>query len=186
MRIFIAALIAFLGLAVTAWAGAGHNDRVGRAGHGGLQPFVLQKEKKDAKAQNFVLKDLSGREVSLERDYAGKVVLLHFWASWCDACEKEFPAIERLANRFESKGLGVLTIAGDSTSRAKAYAREHNLKLPVAVDTYGKAMRLFRVSVMPTSIVMDRDGRILGRLVGGRDYDDPEAIKFFTDLLEGT
>lgn len=172
--IFMLVAIGFLGV---------NNTYAGNAP--ALEPFVVQKQKRVEFAPDFLLKNLaSGDEVDFKKSYAGRVVLLHFWASWCDACEKEFPALTRLADRFNADGLSVLAIAEDSASRAGAYVRMHGLKLPVVIDGYGKAMRLYRVSLLPTSIIVDKDGKIIGRLVGGKDYDGPEAVIFFTDLLK--
>lgn len=88
-----------------------------------LKPFIVQQPRKQAAAPEFRLKDLEGRERSLS-EFKGKTVLIHFWASWCEPCRQEFPALSRLSREYRDRGLVVLGVAGDSKERVKAFQRE--------------------------------------------------------------
>ena len=136
------------------------------------------------------LKDLSGNEVSLS-DFRGRVVFLHFWASWCAPCVKEFPAIIGLEERFKARGFTVLAVAADSEERAREFLSSLSTDttdisgLRVLIDQYGSAMRSYRVNVFPVSFIVDRSGKVVASAIGERDYASPGALEFFERLLDG-
>lgn len=156
-------------------AGEGHRNHE-------LKPFVVQKPEKPSAAPEFRLKDLEGRERSLS-EFRGKAVLIHFWASWCEPCRQEFPALSRLSREYKGRGLVVLAIAGDSKERVKAFLNENPADFPVLIDQYGSAMRSYKVGVIPVSVLVGKDGRTAGVLAGPREYDSPAAFEFFDGLL---
>ncbi len=174
--IFLSISLSLLSPAAATAAGEGH------ALHE-LKPFVVQPPKKPMPAPEFRLKDLDGRERSLS-EFKGKALLIHFWASWCEPCRQEFPALSRLAREYRDRGLVVLGIAGDSNERVQAFLKESPAGFPVFIDQYGSAMRDYHVKVIPVSVLIGRDGRIAGILAGPREYDSPAALKFFENFLE--
>lgn len=135
-----------------------------------------------AKAPGFTLKDLSGADKGL-RDYKGKVVVLNFWASWCEPCKREFPALNRLHSSLKDKGLVVLAVSEDSLKRALPFAERHGAAFPVLIDQYGAVMRLYGVKLIPVSVVIDRQGTVRGRVTGETDYGGKEASGYFEALL---
>jgi len=154
------------------------------AGQGhALQPFSVQPAGQKAAAPEFSLKDLEGRERSLH-EFRGSVLLVHFWASWCDPCKKEFPALSALATEFAPKGLVVLGVAEDSRSRVEKFLEENKADFPVLFDQYGSVMRDYRVSLIPVTVIIGRDGSIVGSLVGPREYGSEAAREYFEKILE--
>lgn len=132
-------------------------------------------------APDLSLSDLNGETRSLE-DFRGSTVLLHFWASWCEPCREEFPALKDLWKSLGGEDFVILAVAEDSAERIRPYVEEHGVEFPVLIDQYGGVMRAYGVSVIPVSVVIDRDGMIRAVLVGPRDYSSAEARKFLGDL----
>ncbi len=139
---------------------------------------------KDGKAaQNFVgvgdgywlpafqVTDLSGQRHQLS-DYKGKVLVLHFWASWCPYCQKEIPKLTQLAKEFDGKGVRVLSVNSDQEpSKLEAFLKEHQLPYPVVADQQaGRSIfGQYGVSGIPVTFVVGRDGRVAKRLNGSAD-----------------
>ncbi len=144
--------------------------------------FFVQ-EAAGARAPGFTLEDIAGGQRSLD-EFQGRVVLLHFWASWCEPCKVEFPALERLSARFKDRGFEVVAVAEDSVERARPFAKEHGLSSTVLIDRWGKVMRSYNVMAIPVSIIIGRDGLVKGVITGAQDYASPEAIGYFERILE--
>lgn len=171
--LLICCSIAFLAAAQKAAAGEGH----------AMEPFVVKAPKEKTPAKDFRLKDIAGNEVTLE-SFKGKVVILHFWASWCEPCKIEFPALKRLSELFRDKGLVVVGISEDSRERTIPFVKERGVAFPILFDQYGGVMRDYRVSVIPVSVIVNRDGSVEGTLVGPREYDSREAIEYFERITK--
>ncbi|CAG1002069.1 glutathione peroxidase [Methylophilaceae bacterium] len=151
--------------------------------HHSLQPFSVQPLKERGRAADFSLKDMEGRKRTLG-EFRGKVLLVHFWASWCEPCKKEFPALSALASEFGPKGLVVLGVAEDSRERVEAFMKENRAGFPILFDQYGSVMRDYRVSLIPVSVIVGKDGFIEGTLLGPREYGSPEAHEYFEKILK--
>ena len=117
-------------------------------------------------APNFVLNDIQGREIRLS-DYKGKVVLLDFWASWCSPCVRLMPFYEELQSEDHGFDFVVLTINLESVKKAKKFAEGRAHALPILVDSDKKVMVQYGVSVIPDAILIDPEGVIRGRFIGG-------------------
>lgn len=163
-------------LLVAAQAAAGQ-------GHHQLQPFSVQPAKDAEEAADFALIDMEGKERRLA-EFDGKVLLIHFWASWCEPCRLEFPALSRLAADLSGRGFAVVAIAGDSRDRVEGFLKENRANFPVLIDQYGSVMRKYRVSLIPVSVIVGRDGLVQGTLVGPRDYGSGEARAYFEKILK--
>ncbi len=111
-------------------------------------------------------------------DYAGKVVLLHFWATFCDPCREELPRLEALSRQLEEEGLVVLTVAVDRSpaARVAAFVAAGGYRLPVLLDPRGGVRKRYEVAVLPTSYLIGRDGRFVARALGPRAWDAPGAV----------
>ena len=129
---------------------------------------------------------LEGGETSLA-DFRGKVVLVNFWATWCAPCVREMPSLERLHTALEGEGFAVLAVSQDRGGAgvvAPFLARLDLQRLPVYLDPKGKLARAFALKGLPTSFVIDRQGRVVAGLVGPAEWDTPEAEAFMRHYLE--
>jgi peroxiredoxin len=119
-------------------------------------------------------------------DLRGKVVLLNFWATWCEPCLEEMPAMERLARTYRERGLVVLALSVDreGASVVGPFLKRHALTFPVGLDLQQTVARLYRVWALPSTFVLDRTGARLFLAQGARDWDGPVAHAFFDALLK--
>lgn len=112
-------------------------------------------------------------------DFRGRALLINFWATWCAPCVKEMPSLDRLQAMFPKDRFLVLPLSIDSQTRAKVapFFKEQKLAhLGIYFDKGRKAMQGLGVALLPTSILVDTEGRELGRLEGDADWDTPEGI----------
>ena len=117
----------------------------------------------------LTLKDLTGADQSLA-GYRGRVVVLNFWATWCEPCKKEMPDLSAIQNEYAALGVQVIGAAGDAaTESAKVlkFIREYKLNFPVWVGAQTSDMERFGVgSVLPATVIVDREGKIVWREIG--------------------
>jgi peroxiredoxin len=135
-------------------------------------------------APEIALNDLNGNLIRLS-DYRGKVVLLHFWASWCLPCREEFPRIKGLWQRLADKDFVVLAIAEDSHKAAAAFVKKEDLRFPVLVDQYGSALRSYRLKAIPASYIVNREGRMEEIAVGSREWDSDGVHDLISSIING-
>lgn len=133
-------------------------------------------------APDITLNDLNGNPASLS-GYRGKVVLLHFWASWCLPCRKEFPKIQGLWQRLKEKDFVVLAIAEDSHKAVKEFIRKEDIGLPILVDQYGSALRSYGIKALPASYIVNKEGRMEAIAVGPREWDSDGAYGLISSML---
>lgn len=138
-----------------------------------------------ALAPDFVLPDLNGTMVRLA-DYRGKkVVFVNFWAPWCPSCRVEMPTLQEVYQRFKDQGLEILAISIDQGARRQTeeYAAEHRLPFPVLLDPRHEVMDRYRVTFIPTHVLIDRQGRIRSIDVGPKDWQRPDTWRVLEPLL---
>lgn len=159
----VAALIGLLG-------GEGARAEDAFAAFGAQPPVASQP------APGFRLPSLSGGEIGLA-DLKGRLVLLNFWATWCEPCRREMPGLERLAQRYRERGLTVLAINEDADDGARAtrFVARHALTYPVLLDGDGAVARRYRAKALPMSYLIGADGNLLGTVVGARDWEGGAA-----------
>ena len=117
-------------------------------------------------APNFQLPDLDGQTISLN-DLKGKPVLINFWATWCSPCVSEMPYIQEIHEDWSDTGLMVLAInIGDSPQAVEQFLQEHNLALPVLLDTQNRVAAQYGIQYIPTTFFIDKDGIIQEKIVG--------------------
>jgi len=122
-------------------------------------------------------------------DFRGRVVLVNFWATWCAPCLREMPSLRRLHARLAGPGFTVLALAQDleGWSVIEPFIRRLGLgSLPVFLDRGGVFARDIEVNGLPTSILFDRSGAELGRLIGVAEWDSPEAVALLTYYIGTT
>ena len=147
-----------------------------------------------SEAPDFVARDLQGRRVAL-RDLRGEVVMLNIWATWCPPCREEMPSMQRLHERLGPQGLRVVAVSidaalGDTDAAGRAggdvreFVEEHGLTFDVWHEPSGEIQRIYRTSGVPESFVIDRQGRIVRKVLGAMEWDSDENIEAFSRLLE--
>ena len=135
-------------------------------------------------APDFTLSNVGEQQVSL-RQYRGKVVLLNFWATWCIPCREEMPGLEQLHQTFQQQDLVILAInLKEGAEQVKAFFQKRTLSFPALLDQNGAVFRDYSVAGMPTTYLIGRDGRLLARSVGGRDWTRAEAQALIRDLVK--
>lgn len=136
-------------------------------------------------APDFTLPRMSGQEVRLS-DLRGRVVLVNFWASWCKPCEEEMPAMERLYEQLAPEGLELLAVSVDDSREAVEKFREgRDLSFPILLDPERRVSRLYQTFRYPETLLVDRDGMVVERYVGPRDWDDPLYLARLRRLITG-
>jgi peroxiredoxin len=130
-------------------------------------------------APDFVLTDADGRKVKLS-DYKGKVVLLNFWATWCGPCKLEIPWFVEFEKAYRDKGFAVLGVSMDEEGWeiVKPYIQDKQVNYRVMVATEEVAQKYGGVDALPTTFMIDRQGKIASThigLVGKKDYENEIA-----------
>ena len=141
--------------------------------------------KEGENAPNFTLKNLDGKEISLNQ-FRGKHVLINFWATWCGPCKIEMPSLEALYERFKDRNFVLLAISNDmfGANIVKPFVKAHNINFPVLLDQRLKVSNAFGVVSLPTTFMIDPQGKIIGALFGAEDWATPNNILYFENLLK--
>lgn len=135
-------------------------------------------------ATPFDLKGLDGRHVQLQA-LAGKVVLLNFWATWCGPCKEEMPAFERLRRQLDPERVVVMTITTDMQRDGIAqFLNGLDVHLPVLFDEDREVSQAYLVRALPTSVIIDPRGALVGRAVGPREWDSPQVLQWLRGLAQ--
>ena len=111
-------------------------------------------------APDFTLKSVAGPNLRLQ-EQRGQVVMINFWATWCGPCRLEMPHLNRIYDKYRSTGFVLLGVNIDDDPRAAAdLAAKLGLRFPVLLDTDKKVSRVYDMSAMPATLLVDRDGRV--------------------------
>ena len=114
----------------------------------------------NARAPDFTLRGADGRNVRLD-ELRGQVVLVNFWATWCGPCREEMPRLDALYQKYHKSGFVLLGVnVDDDPQTALATAAKLNVSFPVLLDTDKKVSKLYDLNTMPSTIVIDRDGKM--------------------------
>ena len=125
----------------------------------------------------FSVKDLQGREIS-SADLRGKVVLIDFWATWCQPCKKEMPGYQKLAERYGSQGFAVVGFKFDTmadTENPVLFAKKIGIRYPLAVAAEDLKEKFGGIEGLPTTMLYDRGGILRDKIIGFEYTDDIEA-----------
>ena len=137
-------------------------------------------------APSFTLKDIDGKTHSLA-EYRGKVVLVNFWATWCPPCRAEMPSIEKLYASMKGKPFVVLALdQGESVDSVFAFMGQltPSPTFPVLLDDKSRTAHAFGVMGIPSTYLIDKQGRIVAQAIGGRDYDSAAMRSLLNRLLD--
>ena len=125
-----------------------------------------------------ILLDKRGKPLSLDV-FRGMPILINFWATWCGPCVREMPSLERLHQKISSRHFTVIALSEDRNGWEKITPFRRQLELtalPLFHDVGSKMMFGAKVRGLPTTILVGRDGRELGRLTGHAEWDSDEAV----------
>lgn len=127
--------------------------------------------------------DLAGVPKTLA-DYRGKVVLLNFWASWCPPCLREMPSMERLRVKMAGRPLEIVALnSAEAPEEVNAYLARMKLGFPILLDPDGSNTKRWKVFALPTTFMLDAEGRVRFVLTGPTEWDEGEALGIIESLL---
>jgi peroxiredoxin len=133
---------------------------------------------------DFELADLKGRRVRLS-DFSGKVVFLTFWTTWCSECRIEMPALEKLYQHLKDRDFAMLAVSlRESESKVSQYVTREKLNFTTLLDSDGRVGRGYGIHSIPTTILIEQDGAMIGKAIGSRKWDSPAAKALFEYLTE--
>lgn len=117
--------------------------------------------------------------------YAGRPLIINFWASWCEPCREEMPALARAGARLAAYGVVVLTVAvADREADATKFMRDAKLTLPVLHDRDQRTSRAWGARMLPYTVVLDSRHRVLARAQGVIEWDDEAVARQLRRLFE--
>ena len=131
------------------------------------------------------LKDLDGTAHDLAQ-LKGRVVLINFWATWCPPCRREMPSMERLSQTLQGEAFSVLAVdVGEDADTIGAFNDQFDTPptFPILLDTRSQVMQAWKVAGLPTTFLVDKQGRIVASAIGGREFDHPEIVSAIRALL---
>ncbi len=187
LAILIVVAVAMLLVLSTSGDGFFHRRKTPVSGKNDLFTILrIQKFEEPLVAPDFTLKDLKGNQVAL-KNFKGRVVFLNFWATWCPPCRREMPAMERLYKKLKDRGLVILAVdMQESEKLVKAFMSDFSLSFPALLDLDGDISFLYGIRGLPSTYIIDREGMIIGKAVGPRDWASQDALQLFQSLLKKT
>jgi cytochrome c biogenesis protein CcmG, thiol:disulfide interchange protein DsbE len=146
-----------------------------------------------SRAPDYAAYSLDGDTVHLS-SYEGDVVLLNVWATWCAPCVYEMPALQRLHEELAHEGLRVVAVSVDAAAGGfgvfgqpggdvRAFRDRYELTFDILHDPSGRIQSRYQVSGLPTTFIIDRQGRIQRKVLGARDWDAPRFVDELRELL---
>ena len=135
------------------------------------------------KAPAFTLSGLNTETIKLS-NYKGKVVYLDFWATWCGPCRKSFPWMNAMQKKYQSQGLEIIAVSLDAKKKmVETFLKKYPADFTIALDPDGVSGDLYKVRVMPSSYLIDRNGDIIERHMGFRSKDKAKLEEMIKSAL---
>lgn len=137
-------------------------------------------------ASDFELEDMDEEKVKFSK-YLGKVVLLNFWATWCPPCVREMPSMEKLHQQVNAENFKVIAVNQmEDVDQVFAFTGQLDIypSFEILFDKTSKVSQDYAVRGLPTTYLIDKQGNIRYRAVGGREFNHPEVIKIINKLIE--
>ena len=126
------------------------------------------KQTDSSTAPLFVIDGIGGKKVSLA-DYRGKVVILEFFATWCEPCRISAPELQSIYARYKDRGVAIIAVAADegphAITRVEAFVKGYRLSYDAAIDS-GQVMKQYGAFTLPTTVIIDREGKIRSKHLG--------------------
>lgn len=135
----------------------------------------------------LTLSNLEGDRVSVS-SFKGRFLVLHFWTTWSPTASADLDNLGKLQKALADRPFAVITVAVDPTGKppVEGFLKEHPAAVPVFLDPQGEALKLYAIRVVPTSILIDERGYVIGRVVGSRQWDLPASIKALKKIVKGS
>ncbi len=136
------------------------------------------------RAPEFTLSTTDGRPVSLSA-LRGKIVMVHFWATWCPPCVDEIPTLDALRRRMTGKDFELVAISVDENGAAGVvpFLQRNRLALPVLLDPDHAVSKQYGTFKFPETYILDRNGIVKYKVIGARDWNDPSLQKGLQELI---
>jgi thiol-disulfide isomerase/thioredoxin len=189
LGIWVAAIAFFGGIAMllAIWSRSDNPSTANSAPpafRGEVREFIPSSDPRPAPQTAFTTGE--GQPTTLA-DARGRVLLVNFWATWCVPCVQEMGSLDRVQGALGVEGLTVLAISQDRNGIDAVrpfYDKLGLANLGVYLDPKGTVAREFKVEALPVSVIIDRDGREVGRLVGPAEWDSQQAVTLLRHYLE--
>ena len=150
---------------------------------GGGAPQAARAVAADTPAPDFTLPSSAGSNLRL-REQRGQVVMLNFWATWCGPCRREMPELNRIYGKYRPAGFLLMGVNVDEDpANARGVAGKLGVQFPVLFDTHQLVSRLYDLSTMPSSVLIDRDGRVRHVYLGYKDGYERTYEQQIAELL---
>jgi len=132
-------------------------------------------------AADFELKDMDG-ELRTLADYQGKPLIINFWATWCPPCRAELPSMNRGWEKIKDEGIAMLAVnVGEDEDTIFMFMGNYPIEFDLLLDHSGEIVKQWPVKGLPTTFVLDPEGRIVYRAIGGREWDSDTLL----DMVRG-
>ncbi|MGB4401015.1 MAG: TlpA disulfide reductase family protein [Daejeonella sp.] len=133
-------------------------------------------------APSVVFKDGNGTTIDISKQQ-GKVLFINFWATWCPPCIQEMPSINKLKKQFDEKDIMFLMVdVDDNYKRSSKFMANNKYDLTVYTQA-SEIPKEFLSGSIPTTVIIDKEGKVVGHHEGGADYMNPEIVQFFKQLI---
>jgi len=150
----------------------------------GAQPAAAADSAGGSSLAVLAIERLDG-SVTSTADWRGRPLVLNIWATWCPPCRSEMPSLQRLADRLEAAGVGVVALSVDEDANlVREFVLKYGIRFPVAIAaTPGQAISALGAAALPLTLYIDADGRIVERVLGQRDWADEALAREIREKL---
>lgn len=137
-------------------------------------------------APEVLVKSLSDGSSLKLSDLKGKVVLLNFWATWCPPCREEIPSMMKLNSIMAGKPFQMVAVSVDERGKPSvdSFFKETGFSLPTYLDESGASVKAYGITGVPESFIIDKQGILVKKVIGGFAWDSPEAVSFLEGLMK--
>lgn len=134
---------------------------------------------------DFYLNDLDGIYTRLS-EHKGKVIFLNFFATWCPPCRNEMPSMQKLHEMLDGPDFVMIAVSVDrgGVEKVRDFIKKNGYSFRVLIDSDGAASKKYSVSSIPATFIIDKNGNIVSRIIGERDWASPAAVSSLKKLMQ--